>query len=97
MQIISIIALYNYKVSAIIKNFKFCPGKSWENFHIFFAELINKIQGLFTTAKKNPGLFQDVATLSIVWHNINKAEYGTICNRHSFSVRQRLLLRYVRI
>ena len=72
MQIISTIALYNYKVPVIVKknNFTFCPGKSRENsINIFqdFPGLTNKIQGLsrtFQDTKKNPGLFQDVATLN---------------------------------
>ena len=67
MQVISITALCNYKVPVIIKktNFTVRFGKSRENFpNIFqdFPGLINKIQGLSRTAK-NPGLFQDVATL----------------------------------
>ena len=64
MQIISTIALYNYKVPVIVKknNFTFCPGKSRENsINIFqdFPGLTNKIQGLsrtFQDTKKNPGL-----------------------------------------
>ena len=73
MQVISTTALHNYKVPVIIKklkNFTFCLGKSRENFiNIFqdFPGLTNKIQGLsrtFQDSKKNPGLFQDVATLS---------------------------------
>ena len=64
MQIISTIALYNYKVPVIVKknNFTFCPGKSRENsINIFqdFPGLTNKIQGLsrtFQNTKKNPGL-----------------------------------------
>ena len=71
MQIISTIPLCNYEVPVITttKNFTFCPGKSRENFPNFFQDfpgLINKIQGLlriFQDRKKNPGLFQDVATL----------------------------------
>ena len=71
MQIISTMALYNYKVPVMIKkaNFTFCPGKSRENFISIFQDfpgLTNKIQGLSRTAKKIqdfPGLFQDVATL----------------------------------
>ena len=73
MQIISTIALYNYKVPVIVKknNFTFCPGKSRENsINIFqdFPGLTNKIQGLSRTPKKIqdfPGLFQDVATLGL--------------------------------
>ena len=64
MQIISTIALYNYKVPVIVKknNFTFCPGKSRQNStNIFqdFPGLTNKIQGLsrtFQDTKKNPGL-----------------------------------------
>ena len=71
MQVISTTALHNYKVPVIIKklkNFTFCLGKSRENFiNIFqdFPGLTNKIQRLsrtFQDSKKNPGLFQDVAT-----------------------------------
>ena len=69
MQIISTIALHNYKVPVIIKKIIFCLRKSRENLiNIFqdFPGLTNKIQGLsrtFQESKKNPGLFQDVATL----------------------------------
>ena len=68
MQIISTIPLCNYKVpvSQRQKKFTFCPGKSRENYPNFlqdFPGLINKIQGLSRTEKKNPGLFQNVATL----------------------------------
>ena len=60
MQIISTLALYNYKVSVIVKknNFTFCPGKSRENsINIFqdFPGLTNKFkdfQGLSRTAKE---------------------------------------------
>ena len=54
-------------------NFTFCPGKSRENsINIFqdFPGLTNKIQGLsrtFQDSKKNPGLFQDVATLLLAF------------------------------
>ena len=52
-------ALFNYKVPIIMKKkFKFCPGKSRENYQIFFTtfqDLSTKIkdfQGLSRTAKK---------------------------------------------
>ena len=68
MQIISTIALYNYKVPVIVKknNFTFCPGNIFQD----FPGLTNKIQGLSRTAKKIqdfPGLFQDVATLHLLY------------------------------
>ena len=52
MQIISTIALHNYKVPVIIKKFTFCLRKSRENLiNIFqdFPGLTNKIQGLSRT------------------------------------------------
>ena len=95
MQIISTKPLCNYNVPVITtttKNFTFCPGKSQENFPNFFQDfpgLINKIQGLsrtFQDRKKNPGLFQNVATLS---NCINKgfcvSSMFCWCNFHSCS------------
>ena len=49
-------------------NFTFCLGKSRENSINIFQDFTNKIQGLsktFQDSKKNPGLFQDVATLCL--------------------------------
>jgi len=47
----------------------FCPDETWETSPIFkdFPGLINKIQGLFRTAKKNPGLSKDAATLYLLF------------------------------
>ena len=81
MQIISTIALYNYKVPVIVKknNFTFCPGNSRENsINIFqdFPGHTNEIQGLsrtFQDSKKNPALFQDVATLHTNFLTLSKA------------------------
>ena len=76
MQIISRMVLYNYKVPVTIKknNFSFCPGQSRDNLpNIFkdFPGLMNKIQGLSRTQKKNR-TFKDVATL-LVPHKMSKA------------------------
>ena len=72
-QIISTMAMYNYQITSYQlskkKQYTFCSGKSWENFIKHFPGLKNKIQGLSRTIqdnKKNPGLFQDVATLLVV-------------------------------
>ena len=68
MQIISTIALYNYKVPVIVKK-KQLHILSWKitgKLYKHFPGLTNKIQELsrtFQDTKKNPGLFQDVATL----------------------------------
>ena len=70
MQIISTLALYNYKVRVITKTTSHSVlenhGKTLKTFFQDFPGLINEIQGLSRTAKKNPGLFQDVATLDLV-------------------------------
>ena len=67
MQIILTMVLYNYKVPVIIKkNFTFCAGKSRENLKNIFPALsrTNKQNSrTFQESKKNPGLFEDVATL----------------------------------
>ena len=56
-------ALYNHKVPVIIKkNFTFCFGKSRENFPNIFQDFETKFKD-FPGQQKNPGLFQDVATL----------------------------------
>ena len=74
MQIISTLALYNYKVRVITKTTSHSVlenhGKTLKTFFQDFPGLINEIQGLSRTfqdsKKKNPGLFQDVATLDLV-------------------------------
>ena len=78
MQIISTIPSCNYQVPVITtkKNFTFCPGKSRENFPNFFQDfsgLKNKIQGLSRT-EKNPGFFQDVATLICNDYSLTKLD-----------------------
>ena len=54
MQIISTIALYNYKVPVIVKknNFTFCPGKSRDKLYKHFP-------GLSRTYKQNSRTFKD--------------------------------------
>ena len=90
MQIISIIALHNYKVPVIIKKFTFCLRKSRENLiNIFqdFPGLTNKSQGLSRTAKKIqdfPGLFQDVATLQYDPETIRQSMHWKITNSPQF-------------
>ena len=73
MQIISTLALYNYKVRVITKTTSHSVlenhGKTLKTFFQDFPGLINEIQGLSRTAKKIqdfPGLFQNVATLDLV-------------------------------
>ena len=44
------------------KNFTFCPGKSRKTFQIFSRTYEQNLR-TFQDSKKNPGLFQDVATL----------------------------------
>ena len=67
MQIISTMALYNYKVPIIIKK-KQLHILSWqitENFQIF-SRTNKQNSKTFQGCKKNPELFQNVATLSTV-------------------------------
>ena len=86
MQIISTIALHNYKVPVMIKtqkNFTFCPGKSQENFINIFQDFKQNSRTFkdFSGQQKNPGLFQDVATLnaggSLCPHQGDKWSRGT--------------------
>ena len=66
MQIISTTALCNYKVPATKKNFTFCPGEPQKNFSNIFQDYeqnLRTFKDFPGYQKKNPELFQDVATL----------------------------------
>ena len=91
MQIISTMVLYNYKVPVIIKKKKIhilswsITGKPSK----YFPGLMNKIQGLsrtFQNRKKNPGLFQDVATLDIISYFLSRLDLKfRLTDKPSFS------------
>ena len=68
MQIRSTIAFYNQGTNYSEKKFTFRYGKSRENYLIFSRAYQQKFRTFkdFPGQQKNPGLFQDVATLSIV-------------------------------
>ena len=81
MQIISTIALYNYKVPVIVKknNFTFCRGKSRENSINIFQDLQTKFKD-FPVQQKKSRTFSDVATLHIYLHQLFKYTTGKYKN-----------------
>ena len=93
MKIILTMALYNYKVLVIIKKNSHSVlvnhGKTLKTFFQDFPGLTNKIQELsrtFQDSKRNPGLFQDVATLFIMQYN--RANYRVnISNKGQSSIK----------
>ena len=74
MQIISAMALYNYKVPLIVKKTTshFVLVNHGKTFQIF-SRTYKKNSRTFQDRKKNPGLFQDVATLHTFIYDIPKA------------------------
>ena len=75
MQIISTMALYNYKVPVIIRKTTshFVLVNHGKNFQIF-SRTYKQNSRTFQDREKNPGLFQDVATLIISKAQHNKAQ-----------------------
>ena len=98
MQIISTMALYNYKVPVIIKrnNFTFYSGKSRLKLYEYFPRLMNKIQGLSRT--RNFFFYHGFADLlrHIRILSILRAHLGLIrCIHRQINARGRLAYRLV--